>query len=576
MRNPFFNRGPIWEPKFFFGRPGETREVMRLVAGTQNCSLVGPVKSGKTSLLLHLARPTTLAGHGLSPAQHAAVYISFEGLGRISAEEFFHLMVREMATQSAGKISLIWPRFEARDELSFLELKEVLDQVEVAGERLIFLLDEVELAADNPAFDLNFFSALRHIAARPGVCFVTATERPLHEIEVAGGPVEAEPGGSRARGKEERARRGRQVGSPFADLFSVVRLRPLDEEAAWSAVCALAGEAGVDLSSEKELILPLGGGWPYYLQVVAYETFEGCARNGPLKEEQRTYIRSRAYEQLEPVLSVLWDRLSEGAKETALAALEDHNQAPAVEGLTVSTESGARPANALVARFLAERQRDHYSRAEDHLVGEPRGRDWESAPPRAEAKADRAVIYGVVRALMRAVEARDRYARGHADRVARLAVAIATEMGCPEEFTEGVRVAARLHDIGRVSISDMILLKPGPLTELETEIVRTHPLVGAQILDALEFPWSVKPAVRYHHERLDGSGYPEGLMGEEIPLGARVLAAADVVAAMTADRPHRRAHAQEDALAELTLHAGRRYDLEVVEALGRVLARGVV
>ena len=90
-------------------------------------------------------------------------------------------------------------------------------------------------------------------------------------------------------------------------------------------------------------------------------------------------------------------------------------------------------------------------------------------------------------------------------------------------------MASRVHDIGHVSISDMILLKPGALTELETEIVRTHPLVGAQILDALEFPWSVKPAVRYHHERLDGSGYPEGLMGEEIPLAARVLAVADVI-----------------------------------------------
>jgi HD-GYP domain-containing protein (c-di-GMP phosphodiesterase class II) len=119
----------------------------------------------------------------------------------------------------------------------------------------------------------------------------------------------------------------------------------------------------------------------------------------------------------------------------------------------------------------------------------------------------------------------------------------------------------------------MILLKPGPLSEVETEIMRTHPLVASQILDALEFPWAVKPAVRYHHERLDGSGYPEGLMGDEIPLGARVLAVADTMAAMTADRPHRRAASQEQALAELRANSGTKYDAEAVAALERVLAR---
>jgi putative nucleotidyltransferase with HDIG domain len=249
--------------------------------------------------------------------------------------------------------------------------------------------------------------------------------------------------------------------------------------------------------------------------------------------------------------------------------LTDGRNAQPVDGLTAATDDGVRPTNALVAQFLAERRRDGAARVEDYLREETR------SAASVSLAADRQALYGVVRALMRAVEARDRYARGHADRVARLAVAIAKEMGCPEDMTDGVRVAARLHDIGRVSVSDMILLKPGPLTELETEIIRTHPLVGVQILDALEFPWSVKPAVRYHHERLDGSGYPEGLMGDEIPLGARIVAVADVVAAMTADRPYRQALAEEEALAELAANAGEKYDSQVVDALGRVLERGL-
>ena len=252
MANPFYNRGPIREPRFFFARPRETREVLRLVAGSQNCSVVGPVKSGKTSLLLHLQRPATLATHGLSAAQYCAVYLSFEGLGRLSAEQFFYFLLRETARQTKGKIALIWPRFEARDAIGFLELKEALDQLEVAGERLVFLLDEVELAASNPAFDLNFFSALRHIAARPRICFVTATERGLHELEVA----------------------GREIGSPFADLFSVVRLRPLEPDLAWRSLRSLALEEGVELEPEREFIMGLVASCPYCLQVAAYEVFE--------------------------------------------------------------------------------------------------------------------------------------------------------------------------------------------------------------------------------------------------------------------------------------------------------------
>ncbi len=541
MTNPFFNRGPITDPRFFFARPKETREIMRLLSGSQNCSLVGGVKSGKTSMLHHLSRGETWREHGLSPAQHSTVHVSFEGLGTLTQEQFFHLVLRETAERSEGKIAVVWPRFQTRDAISFLELKEVLDQIAVAGERLIFMLDEVELAASNPSFDLNFFSALRNIAARPGVSFVTATDRPLHELEIA----------------------GRDVGSPFADLFSVVRLRPLDRDVAWESVSSLALEQGVDLSEERDLIGELAGWYPFALQLVCYEVLELKSGREPLTEAAREYVRTRAYEQCEPVLSMVWARMGEPEREAALAALTEAS--PAVKGenliLTADADGGGRPANAMAVRFLAERKRDHEARVEEYLATE-------------HGVPDRAIMYGAVRVLMRAVEARDRYARGHADCVARLSTAVAREMGCSEELIEGVRVAARLHDVGLVSISDMILLKPGALTELETEMIRTHPLVGAQILDALEFPWSVKPAVRYHHERLDGTGYPEGLMGEEIPLAARILGVADVMAAMTAARPYRAAHSQEEALAELVTNAGGKYDRDAVEALERVMERG--
>jgi len=187
--------------------------------------------------------------------------------------------------------------------------------------------------------------------------------------------------------------------------------------------------------------------------------------------------------------------------------------------------------------------------------------------------ADKHSIYGVVRALVKATEARNPYARGHSDGTTRYAVAIAQEMGLAGEEIEGIKVAARLHDIGHIGVSDLVLLKPGPLTPNETEIVHAHVLVSVHILEALEFPWLVKPAVRGHHERWDGTGYPDGLMGEEIPLGARILAVADVADAMTSDRPWRPALPMAEAVAELQSHAGTKYDPQVVRAFLQVIER---
>jgi len=531
MNNPFFNRGPIREPQFYFARPRETREVVRLLAGAQNCSLVGPIRSGKTSLLWRVKDDLE---------QGTVVYLSFEGLLNLSPEQFLHRLLRETVRQTR-KAAIVWPGLEGREEVGFLELQDFLEQAERLGERMIFCLDEVELAAANPAFDVNLFSALRSIAARPGVCFVTATERGLHELEAAA---------------------GRKVGSPFSDLFSVVKLRSLDRETAWREVDRLASEAGYDLSSEQDLILDLGGGWPYYLQVVAYEVCELKQGDRPLTEEARRFVRSRAYEQVEPVLTLMWERLTANERSMAVAALTGE-AGPAVEGLTMLADGGAQPVSGLAQRFLEERARDQAAPLAALAAADP-------------SPEDRTMVLAFVRALVRAMEARDQYFRGHGERVARLGAAIAAEMGCPQELAEALTVAGRVLEIGRVSVSDLILLKPGALTDKEWEIVRALPLVGAQILDALEFPWPVRPAVRYHHERLDGSGYPEALVSDEIPLAARLLAVAEVMVAMTSDRPHRKARSVQEALQELEQGAGVKYDREAVAAVERLVQRGEV
>jgi putative two-component system response regulator len=144
---------------------------------------------------------------------------------------------------------------------------------------------------------------------------------------------------------------------------------------------------------------------------------------------------------------------------------------------------------------------------------------------------------GMINALMRAVESRDPYTAGHLKDVAELATAIALEMGYSDNVVEGIFMAASIHDIGSLSVPAEILCKPSKLTDIEYNIVKTHtPQVGYEILKEISFPWPIADIIQQHHERLDGSGYPCGLCGDEIMLEARILAVADVIEAMCSYR----------------------------------------
>ncbi len=185
------------------------------------------------------------------------------------------------------------------------------------------------------------------------------------------------------------------------------------------------------------------------------------------------------------------------------------------------------------------------------------------------------LFHQVVDAFASAMDLREPYTAGHQRRVAELASAIAEEMGLPPERIQGLRVAALLHDIGKALFVPIeILSKPGKLTDLEMALIREHPKAGYEILRRVAFPWPVAEMVYQHHERLDGSGYPRGLRGEEILLEAKILAVADVVEAMSSHRPYRPALGVNAALAEIRDKAGKLYDPAVVEACLRVFAKG--
>jgi putative nucleotidyltransferase with HDIG domain len=168
------------------------------------------------------------------------------------------------------------------------------------------------------------------------------------------------------------------------------------------------------------------------------------------------------------------------------------------------------------------------------------------------------------------VEARDPYTAGHQRRVSELAAAIALEMGLPEEQVNGIHLAAMIHDVGKIHIPAEILSKPGKLNDIEFMLVKTHPQSGYDILKGVKFPWPIADIILQHHERMDGSGYPQGLKDGEILLESRIMAVADVVEAMSSHRPYRPALGIMAALSEID--RGRRsvYDPEVVDACLRL------
>jgi putative nucleotidyltransferase with HDIG domain len=178
----------------------------------------------------------------------------------------------------------------------------------------------------------------------------------------------------------------------------------------------------------------------------------------------------------------------------------------------------------------------------------------------------RSSMNSTVEAIASMVELRDPYTAGHERRVAQLACAIGKEMGLPERQVEGLSVIGYLHDIGKIAAPAEILSKPTRLTEIEFAMVKAHVQAGYDILKNLEFPWPVAQAVLQHHERMDGSGYPQGLKGEDIILEARILMVADVVEAMASHRPYRSAIGLEAALAEIVANRGKFYDERVVDA----------
>jgi HD-GYP domain-containing protein (c-di-GMP phosphodiesterase class II) len=188
----------------------------------------------------------------------------------------------------------------------------------------------------------------------------------------------------------------------------------------------------------------------------------------------------------------------------------------------------------------------------------------------------RETFVGTATALALAIESRDKYTGGHTKRVLDFAYAAGRRLGLEGEELENLKLSAILHDVGKIGIPDNILSKPDSLNEEEFKVMKRHPKIGGTIMSKIPFLKNVLDGMRYHHETLDGKGYPYGLRGEEIPLQARIVAVADAFDAMTSNRPYCDGRSVEEAVTELRRCSGTQFDADVVEALAAALEAGEV
>ena len=193
---------------------------------------------------------------------------------------------------------------------------------------------------------------------------------------------------------------------------------------------------------------------------------------------------------------------------------------------------------------------------------------------REAASTNRELFIGTVRMLANAIDAKDPYTRGHSERVAFYSTLLARELGFSDAEIENVHLSGLIHDVGKIGIEDRILRKPAALTDDEYEIMKQHPTKGAQILEAVPKLKAIAGPGLQHHENFDGSGYPEGLKGDEIPLLGRMVSVADAFDAMTTDRPYSKAMTFEAAVARLQFLSGKKFDSQCVDAMARAVASG--
>lgn len=298
-----------------------------------------------------------------------------------------------------------------------------------------------------------------------------------------------------------------------------------------------------------------------------------------LDEVESAYARASQSTERAAVAAVT-EALAAVERATALASQSAHEAATAAEHAVAAAkqavEQNAAEAATAVAEVVKRASEDADKAAAEMGAVVAKLDASEAMREQAELKIrlyveqlERA-MGATLRSVAIMVERRDPYTAGHERRVGELAAAIGVEMGLPAETVKGLRMTGYVHDIGKISVPAELLSKPSKLSPVEFELIKTHAQTGYDILKDVDFPWPLAMVILQHHERLDGSGYPQGLQGDEIIAEARIMAVADVVEAMQSHRPYRPGLGIEIALHEIEQNSGKFYDPQVVAACLRL------
>ena len=288
--NPYFNRIAIKDQKYFFGRENEVRYIVSLLQNTQSCSIIGPRRIGKSSIINAISNPDMLKKNGLNPENYVFVFIDLEGLVDLTQSEFFYLIVEELRNHITDKdIRELLETVISKEDIRFIDLKKIFRYLTKMGKKVIFLFDEFELITNNKNLDFNFFSGLRNLANSYKVGYITASHMPLLELTFS----------------------KQTLGSPFFNFFAQIEINLMSDNAINEIITIPSGKHGLVFQENvKDFIINTAGLHPFFTQVMCFHLFDWIKINGTITETDLPKIEKTFMNEAEPHFQYFWNHLS--------------------------------------------------------------------------------------------------------------------------------------------------------------------------------------------------------------------------------------------------------------------------
>lgn len=295
LLNPYFNRIAIKDPKYFFGREEEVHYIMSLLRNTQSCSIVGPRRIGKSSLINYISHPEVIKKYGLGPDEFIFVSIDLEGLGELTQSDFFQIMVEELRNRiTDDELRRRMETVLEKETIRFLDLKNIIKNISDSGKKIIFLLDEFELITNNENLDCNFFSGLRNLANSYNVGYITASHTPLLDLTFS---------------KET-------LGSPFFNFFSQIDLSLVKKDEVQDIIITPSRSTNVVFPENIiNLIENTTGPHPFFLQMLCFHAFEWLRDKGSISDSDLPIILERFENEALPHFHYFWTHLTPEEQE---------------------------------------------------------------------------------------------------------------------------------------------------------------------------------------------------------------------------------------------------------------------